>query len=202
MRCKGRITEWRDDRGFGFITPARGGDRVFVHVKSFARRSKRPAGNEIVTYVLEHDAKGRPRAARVAFSGVQAVQAAKPSKSRRGAGPLVLATLFIAALAEATAVGALSPYILGLYLAGSAITFFAYAWDKWAATNNRWRTAESTLHLLGLLGGWPGAIYAQQMFRHKSRKRSFQVVFWGTVILNCGALAWFLARAEQIWPST
>lgn len=194
MRYKGRITEWRDDRGFGFITPALGGDQVFVHVTSFVRGSQRPAGGEIVTYGLRRDRKGRPQAVNVAFSGV----GPKRPAGRRGTGPLVLATLFVALLAGLVAVGRLPLYILGLYLASSAIACFAYAWDKWAATNNSRRTPESTLHLFGLLGGWPGAIVAQHALRHKSRKQSFQVVFWGTVALNCFALAWLLARGLEI----
>jgi uncharacterized membrane protein YsdA (DUF1294 family) len=56
--------------------------------------------------------------------------------------------------------------------------------------NSRRRTPESTLHLLSVLGGWPGALVAQQMFRHKSRKLEFQIVFWLTVLLNCGVLGW------------
>jgi uncharacterized membrane protein YsdA (DUF1294 family) len=55
-----------------------------------------------------------------------------------------------------------------------------YGLDKWAAQGGRWRTPESTLHLWGLAG----AIAAQRLLRHKSRKRWFQTVFWGTVLVN------------------
>lgn len=65
------------------------------------------------------------------------------------------------------------------------------------ARNDRSRVPEITLHVLGLLCGWPGALIAQRALRHKSRKRSFQVVFLGTVILNCGALIWVLAGMEN-----
>jgi uncharacterized membrane protein YsdA (DUF1294 family) len=77
-----------------------------------------------------------------------------------------------------------------LYVIASGITFAAYGFDKSAATNKRWRTRESTLHVLSVLGGWPGALIAQQMFRHKSRKLEFQVFFWLSVAINCGALGW------------
>jgi uncharacterized membrane protein YsdA (DUF1294 family) len=76
------------------------------------------------------------------------------------------------------------------YVIASGLTFIVYGFDKSAAMNGRWRTQESMLHLLSLLGGWPGALVAQQMFHHKSRKVEFQVVFWITVFLNCGVLAW------------
>jgi uncharacterized membrane protein YsdA (DUF1294 family) len=64
----------------------------------------------------------------------------------------------------------------------------AYWKDKSAAKKGQWRIRESTLLILGLLGGWPGAVLAQQMLRHKTRKVAFQVIFWMTVILNVGAL--------------
>jgi len=84
----------------------------------------------------------------------------------------------------------LSPLVPVYYLALSVATFIVYAIDKWAARNHRWRTSERTLHLLALIGGWPGALIAQQVFRHKSRKEAFRVVFWATVVLNCAAFAW------------
>ena len=80
--------------------------------------------------------------------------------------------------------------ILILYLAASAAAFVAYGADKSAAKSGRWRTPESTLHLLALVGGWPGALIAQRVFRHKSRKASFQIVFLFTVVVNCAALLW------------
>jgi uncharacterized membrane protein YsdA (DUF1294 family) len=82
--------------------------------------------------------------------------------------------------------------ILVLYVAASLIAVGVYAADKSAARTGRWRTTESTLHVLALIGGWPGALIAQRVFRHKSRKPSFQIAFLVTVALNCGALLWFL----------
>jgi len=81
--------------------------------------------------------------------------------------------------------------ILALYLAASAASIVVYAVDKSAATHGRWRVSESTLHLLALIGGWPGALVAQQIFHHKSRKASFQAAFLLTVVLNCAFLLWF-----------
>jgi cold shock CspA family protein len=49
MRHQGKITSWKDEQGFGFITPNVGGNQVFVHVKAFIGRQKRPVGHEIVT---------------------------------------------------------------------------------------------------------------------------------------------------------
>ena len=79
--------------------------------------------------------------------------------------------------------------VLGLYSVLSVVTFGAYGWDKSAAVSGGWRTPERTLHLLSVAGGWPGALIAQAVFRHKTRKRSFQMAFWFTVVANCVLLA-------------
>ena len=94
------------------------------------------------------------------------------------------------------------PFVmLGVYLTASMLAFIAYAIDKSAAQNNRWRTQESTLHLLGMVGGWPGALLAQKTLRHKSKKEQFQTVFWVTVIINCLALGWLLTKSGSIFLS-
>ena len=194
MRYQGRITQWKDEQGYGFITPNGGGESVFLHIKAFRRRHERPAGDEIVTYVLSLDAKGRPRAEAAEFvrgtgrSG--AVTAAGPS-----AWPLGVASLFFVTLLAATLTGKLPPPVLWLHAAASFTAFVAYWIDKRAARTGRWRTRESTLHLLALVGGWPGALVAQQHLRHKSAKTSFRAVFWATVLLNCGALGLCLTPA-------
>ena len=98
MRYQGKITRWQDDQGFGFITPNGGGAQVFVHIKAFSSR-RRPVGNEMVTYELLADQKGRARAGNVAFVDERAVVA---SSSGGGSGWLVfLLKLFVALLVMA-----------------------------------------------------------------------------------------------------
>jgi uncharacterized membrane protein YsdA (DUF1294 family) len=104
---------------------------------------------------------------------------------------IAIGILFLAGIYALVHRGMLPLGILVLYLAASVIAAAAYGMDKSAAQSDRWRTAERTLHLLALVGGWPGALIAQRMFRHKSRKPSFQVGFFLTVALNCAALLWF-----------
>jgi uncharacterized membrane protein YsdA (DUF1294 family) len=74
----------------------------------------------------------------------------------------------------------------------NGVTFFIYWTDKHAAQHGRWRTKEDTLHLLALLGGWPGAWAAHQVLRHKSRKVAFRAMYWATVVLHCAALGGWL----------
>lgn len=167
-----------------------GGDDVFVHISSFSNRKRRPEGDELVTYELERDNKGRPQAKTVVFSGEKNKA---PARSGRSNLPPIFAVCFMVFVSAVVYDGRLPLAVLGLYLVASIVTFFAYAWDKNAAIGKHWRTQESTLHLFSLVGGWPGALAAQRLLRHKSTKESFQAAFWGTVVLNCGALIWLLS---------
>jgi len=101
-----------------------------------------------------------------------------------------IATLFLAIICGLAAGGTLPIGVPALYLAASIAAAIAYGTDKSAAQRGAWRTPETTLHVLALMGGWPGALVAQRVFRHKSRKPSFLFAFWATVALNCGALVW------------
>jgi len=192
MRFQGKISNWKDDQGFGFITPNGGGKQVFVHIRSFSNRQRRPVGNEIVTYELKADANGRSYAESVAFVDERMPSA---TSSKHSNILPILTFAFLVFVAGSVFAGKLPLAVLGLYLVASTIAFGAYALDKSAARNNQWRTQESTLHLFALAGGWPGALAAQRLLRHKSRKQSFQVVFWITVALNCGALGWLFTSS-------
>jgi uncharacterized membrane protein YsdA (DUF1294 family) len=79
--------------------------------------------------------------------------------------------------------------ILIVYLIMSGVTIGYYGLDKHRAANGGWRVPERTLHTLELLGGWPGALVGQQLFKHKRHKTSFMLIFWGIVVLHVGAWA-------------
>ena len=76
----------------------------------------------------------------------------------------------------------------------NALTFLVYGADKAAARHGGNRIPENILHLLALLGGWPGAAVAQRLFHHKTGKRAFQRVFGVTVLLNVALWIWFIRR--------
>lgn len=97
--------------------------------------------------------------------------------------PIVLFVLVYLAVCLAWGV---SHLVAAAYLAASIACVIAYYLDKSAARAGRRRISERSLLLLGLAGGWPGAILAQQWFRHKSSKQAFRVKFWCTVLLNTG----------------
>ena len=75
-----------------------------------------------------------------------------------------------------------------IFIAVSSLTYIVYAKDKKSAQAGSQRSPENTLHLLSLACGWPGAVLAQQRLRHKTKKVSFRITFWLTVVLNTGAL--------------
>jgi uncharacterized membrane protein YsdA (DUF1294 family) len=105
---------------------------------------------------------------------------------------IIIGGIFLAAVGVAEFVIHRSFLLVAVYGAASLVTFVFYALDKNAARKGAWRIPEAQLHLLALIGGWPGAMLAQQIIRHKSKKPSFRFVFWITVILNGMAAVWFL----------
>ena len=91
-------------------------------------------------------------------------------------------------LAVRWAVHPLIAYLLAINVA----TFLGYAYDKWASTRERLRLPERSLHLLAAFGGSPAALAGQQLFRHKIRKRPFQIRFWLTVAVQVLVVAVWL----------
>lgn len=193
MRIKGRIASWNDEKGYGFISPLGGGKQVFIHIKAFGNRNRRPEVNDIVTFARSTDKQRRLCAAEATLAGDKVTRKA-PRKS--SAPQIAFALLFLTAVGISVITGRLAESAGIAYAALSAITFAAYAFDKTAAKRDAWRTPESTLHLLGLAGGWPGALIAQQTLRHKSKKASFRATFWATVAINCAALVWLHTKSS------
>jgi uncharacterized membrane protein YsdA (DUF1294 family)/cold shock CspA family protein len=178
----GTLASWNSERGFGFITPEAGGPQVFAHIRAFPHGLAIPSVGTRLNYEVEVTADGKIRAR------VVRVPAAPAVRTRRTARIGILSFLPIvlfAALYIAVEIRWHPPYwILAVYLGTSLISVLIYSADKTAAVRGRWRVSESALLLLGLAGGWPGAIVAQRLLHHKTRKRSFQSVFAGTVVAN------------------
>jgi uncharacterized membrane protein YsdA (DUF1294 family) len=110
------------------------------------------------------------------------------------------AVLFFALLVVLLVQDQIQVVLLAAYGLFSAAAFVLYGADKSAAKQGRWRTPESTLHTIALVGGWPGALVARKVFRHKTVKQPFRTIFWGTVVANCVALAWFVSEAPFTLP--
>lgn len=197
MRIEGTVKIWNDDRGFGFIEPLHGGQDIFVHIKAFWSRSARPEVGQRVTFEVEMAPDGKKRA-----KHVELVRTKRPSARVRNDNPAQWGTATLFAIPAFFVLFAITAFlwkvpswVAGLYLGASVVCFFAYAVDKSAAAADRWRVSEDTLLGLGLIGGWPGAIVAQQILRHKSNKASFRSQFWATVVTNVLA---FLALSSPL----
>ncbi len=180
QRKIGRISEWNDPRGYGFVTPENGGERAFVHIKAFRHGARRPSVGDRVIYTPGKDAKGRPQALQVTYPERISRRPEQTFTFPRAAiGLSVLALSSIAAynglFSEALT------WMLGFF---SLITLLLYGYDKAAARGGQRRTPEVHLHLASLFGGWPGALIAQQWFRHKTIKQPFQTIFWLSVAGN------------------
>lgn len=192
MRYQGKISNWKDDQGYGFVIQNGGGERAFVHIKAFSSRVRRPVDGDLITYVVKKDDKNRLTATEIRYVGEKTPSTAVSNIVSLGSKFAIGFSLLLIAF---SLLGFLPSQVILLYLAASSTTFIAYALDKSAAQQNRWRIKESTLHLFSLIGGWPGALVAQKYLRHKSIKQEFQSVFWTTVIVNCLALGWLLTES-------
>jgi uncharacterized membrane protein YsdA (DUF1294 family)/cold shock CspA family protein len=182
MRKQGRVFNWNDDRGFGFVSHESEG-QIFLHIHAFeqGQRQRRPINGDLISYVLLRDDKNRTQAKQVQFVERRQFVSEKSelkSDSMNWTEFFVLFCVFIYLMR-------LPQLIVMIYGALSLLTFIAYALDKSAAQSGQWRTKESTLHYLAILGGWPGAYLAQKYLRHKSKKKSFLTIFWVTVVFNC-----------------
>ncbi|MGR9182948.1 DUF1294 domain-containing protein [Rhizobium leguminosarum] len=86
-----------------------------------------------------------------------------------------------------------------LFLTLNLLVFSIYFMDKQAARHGRWRISERTLLILALIGGSLGALAAQQLLRHKTRKEPFRSILAAILILH-GALIALLAFLPQWSP--
>ncbi|WP_234413688.1 DUF1294 domain-containing protein [Ideonella sp. A 288] len=207
IRYEGTLASWNDERGFGFIQPDQGDQRIFIHIKSFSPRHGRPALNQRLSFEVEPGPQGRKHACCVEPAPVARPRAlprrqasrrsSEHSSAQWGTATLFAIPAFVVVALVLSVLWRLPATAAGLYLVASAITLAFYASDKAAARRGGWRVPEQTLHLLALAGGWPGALVAQQVFRHKTTKASFRAVFWGTVIVNVAGLVFLASPAGR-----
>ena len=186
MRFEGRVKSWNDDRGFGFIEPSQGGQEIFVHVKAFPSGTGRPVPGLPVSFEVEQSSDGKKRAKKVMF---MRPAGADSRDSGRAATPwpmgsLVVLTAFALTYLVVTLIWGTRLYLALAYVVMSLACATAYWMDKTASQTGQWRISESTLLILGALGGWPGAIIAQQTLRHKTSKESFQAEFMFSIAIN------------------
>ncbi len=180
---QGILVKWNDARGFGFLTPDEGGDDIFIHASSFASGERRPRQGDRIIYTLDENSERR-RAKTSRYPGLSARQLRYLGFILAGIG----SGLVISQAAGLIRLG----FVTNAYLIVSLITFAAYWADKKRAEEDMWRIAETSLHVMAILGGWPGALLAQRALGHKTRKRGFQVFLWTIVSVHVAAwIFWF-----------
>lgn len=183
---------WNDERGFGFVRPDQGDRDFFVHISAFRKGlRRRPASGDFVQYQIAREVGDRKRIAYAVLEGVpiQPEEAQPRGPWDRLRRWLIYVAIRLPILLSCWVLWKThNPIPLFLYVFLSALTILFYGADKKRALRNRWRIPEVYLHILELLGGWPGALLAQKDFRHKLTKGTYQKVFWAIVALH--GLVW------------
>jgi len=223
MRKQGTIARWDAGRGFGFIRGQTAGADVFFHLRDL-RGGLQPREGMAVSFEEIHvggkgaramaveamdagpdPAKDRASSRSPARSRPENRDAVRRMRPRRrtaaqAPGPgfgslLIVGTAYGGLLLWAVWQSLLPWWVLPASFVLSLLTFWMYWVDKRAAQTGQWRTPESTLQLLALAGGWPGAWLAQLALRHKSSKLSFRLVYWLMVLAHG-----FFLGAWLFWP--
>ncbi|WP_294954891.1 cold shock and DUF1294 domain-containing protein [Sulfurovum sp.] len=181
IRKKGILTKWNEEKGYGFITPLGEKKEIFVHISEFKGH---PLLNERISFTLSKDKSGRTCATNVIAFNQARLKFESQKTSRIKLFSLSIIIIFYGTLLYFTLNQKIEAYILPYYLFISTFTFYIYAKDKDYAQDGSWRVSEKTLHLLSLIGGWTGALIAQDKLQHKSSKLSFKLTFFITILFN------------------
>jgi uncharacterized membrane protein YsdA (DUF1294 family)/cold shock CspA family protein len=203
MRDQGRLVEWFDEKGYGFIQPNDDSkDRVFLHIKDFARQGPRPILGCALEYNVLVDAQGRYRAQQVSYLKASQTQKSRTQKSQKDRTTLESNANCVGGIHRVFGaigtLGRLSGLVLLLISVMNAASYWFYAQDKEAAQNGQRRVPENTLHLLSFLGGWPAAWLAQQKLRHKTQKQPFRKIYFCTILFNILLILWLISPFNSL----
>lgn len=176
-RYSGHLVSWDDPRGFGFIEAEGLNAPVFMHVKFLRAKHQRPVAGDIVHFTLGQGRDGGPAALDAEIAG------APPPPPRKVQRPSMLDVSRLLA-AVAILVGATIAYWIeaaplwfpAIYFVMTLGSGIAYWLDKLFAREHRQRVSENMLHFSDAFFGIAGGLFAQHVFRHKTRKRGFRAV--------------------------
>lgn len=205
MRLTGKVVFWQDKKGFGFLFCQETEQKLFFHIRDLAESHHRPAEGDEFSFSIGEDKQGRPIAKQLSLvhANPVAIQQRLPQVHAVDLGytqdiALYFRAAFLMLVIIALLFGTL-PYLLPiLYLEASLFTYWLYRADKHAAiARQSQRIPEESLQMFSLIGGWPGALLAQQQLAHKRSKPLFQREFWFIVLGNCLLLLWLMSQHGQ-----
>ncbi len=177
-RTEAQLVDWDDQRGFGFARLPGGTERIFVHIKSLNPDMPRPkAGDQLELHVIA-GRKGRPAAQDVDIISA-ATGKALPLSLHLATSAILLILLQVGLM-----MGRVPLWLATLYVSLGAASLVAYSWDKKAARLGLWRISETRMLLIDLFGGIIGGLLAQNLFRHKRSKPSFQIATLGIIVVH------------------
>jgi uncharacterized membrane protein YsdA (DUF1294 family)/cold shock CspA family protein len=188
-RLSGHVAEWVEERGFGWVEYK--GGRLFAHIREFGK-GRVPVKGDEVTFTQGLDPLGRPCATRLVLQH----EYKEPGLWSCSQLAVLMVLPFLAGLKLPVAAWA----VPAAMLVASVAAWRVYRSDKKAAEAGAWRVSETMLHLLELIGGWPGAFLAQKRYRHKTRKASYQGIFQSIVFLY-QLVALDLVTDHYLWDS-
>lgn len=176
-RHQGTLVSWDDPRGFGFIEAPDLPEPVFMHVKFLRLRHQRPVAGDTLRFTLGTGRDGGPAASDVEIVGAAPPPPKKPPPTYvRDISRLAAAVSILVGAVTAYAIGRAPLWFPAVYVTMTFGSGLAYWLDKLYAREGRQRVRESMLHLADAVFGIAGGLFAQHVFRHKTRKRGFRAV--------------------------
>ncbi|PIE82203.1 MAG: DNA-binding protein [Cardiobacteriales bacterium] len=184
LELSGNILYWNDTKGYGFIKVKGYKNNFFFHISTFAYHHRRPNRGDKVTF-LAYQQNNEWQVTRVVLSEHLSSLYSKEAQDQQILQPHILEAIvysfivifFYFILVLTSIPLALSSLIISL------LTAFLYAIDKHAAIHNKQRVPEASMHIAAMLGGWPGALIARPLLRHKTTKIRFIIFFWLSIII-------------------
>lgn len=180
---QGVIHTWHEKKGYGFIRHHSGD--YFFHIRAFHYHHRRPQVGDEVAFILAEQGEKR-FAERVLLWEHRASIHENEAYDRHDVSPFIVETIIYVFL-DALYFIILSFIFFPLAVSGfiiSIMTFYLFWRDKHAARLGKFRVPEHTLYLASMLGGWPGALIARQLFRHKINNSHFIVFFWASIVIH------------------
>ena len=175
---QGYIVNFNAEKGYGFIRSEEQEDNIFVHISKVKNAKTLEQGQE-VTFDMKKTKRG--------LSAFNVIAGDKQSSPYLIFG--VISLLFVAVIS--LYLSKKTHFLLAYLISINITTFLLYGYDKFISSSDKLRVPELNLQTLSLLGGSPSALVAQKFFRHKTIKSSFQLVYWGIVLIQVGFLIWF-----------